>query len=306
MKSDSDNPPALKVGALCVLYGNEQLPRLLRDLSGVRGVSVVVLDNSGDLAESAPAGVELVRPGRNLGYSAGVNRALGVLPPDIDALLVINPDIVGDVDSLLRLAREAVDMQGPALVSPTSEDGMFGIQPGQSVASTIIQYSLRTDKAFHSRTNGFLSGALLAINRAALNMLVSDGRLLREDLFFMDDFELSARARRLGVRVREVDTRGGIRHIGGVSMRRRPSVPIYFSRVSKVRYWSEVQPLRARLLAAYFLLESSLGWLVATRKARGRRVQPGSGAADGFKAVIQWLISRDNSIDEAILGNVNP
>src|ERR1019366_7464824 len=198
-----------------VLYGNEVLPDLLRDLAGVRGVSVAILDNSGDLAEPVPVGVELLRPRRNLGYSAGVNGALGALPSDIDALLMINPDIVGDVDSLLGFARQVVDMQGPALVSPASEDGMFGILPRQSVATTIIEYSLRMDGLFRDRTDGFLSGALLAVNRPALDVLASDGRLLREDLFFMDDVELSARARRLGVEVKEVDCQG-IRHIGGV------------------------------------------------------------------------------------------
>ena len=300
----SDHLGTIKVGALCVLYNNVELPQLLRDLSASSGVFVSILDNSGDLAESVPVGVEVVRPGRNLGYSAGVNRALAALPSDIDVLLVINPDIVSDVGGLLALAHRVVNMEGPALVAPTSEDEMFGFQPRQSVATTIIAYSLRTENLFGDRTNGFLSGALLALNAAALDVLVSDGRLLQENLFFMDDVELSARARRLGVGVREVHCAGSIRHIGGVSMRRRPSVRIYFSRVSKVRYWSQTRPLQARLLAAFFVLESSVGWLVATHHARHVLVREGATEAEGFKAVVQWLVSRDDSIDQIILGNV--
>lgn len=295
----------MRFGALCVLYGNAEVPQIIRDLSTIRGVSVAILDNSGDLLESVPIGVKLLQPGRNLGYSQGVNCAMAALPSDIDALLVINPDIVGDVASLLRLVRQVADLEGPVLASPSSEDGMFGFQPRQSVASTIIQHSLRRNDLFRDRTNGFLSGALLAINGAALDVLAVDGHLLREDLFFMDDVELSTRAQRLGVRVREIRCRGDIRHIGGVSMRRRPSVRIYFSRVSKVRYWSEVQPLRARLLAAYFAVESSVGWLVATRQARRAVLNEGATQADGFKAVIRWLLSRDDSIDQIILGNLS-
>jgi GT2 family glycosyltransferase len=304
MSLEVDDPRAMKVGALCVLYGNSELPQLLRDLSATRGVYVSILDNSGDMIESVPVGVAFARPGRNLGYSAGVNGALAALPSNIDVLLVINPDIVSDVACLLGLARQVADMEGPALVAPTSEDGTFGIQPGQSVASTIIQHTFRRNILLRDRTNGFLSGALLAINTAALDLLVSDGRLLQENLFFMDDVELSARARRMGVRVRDVHCRGSIRHVAGASMRRRPSVRIYFSRVSKVRYWSQVQPLRAKLLAAYFLLESSVGWLVAACQTRRLLAREGATKGEGFKAVVQWLLSRDDSIDQVILGNV--
>lgn len=292
------------MGVLCVLYGNSELPQLICDLSATSDVSVSILDNSGDLIESVLDGVELLRPGRNLGYSAGVNRALAALPSDIDVLLVINPDIVSDVGCILGLARQAVDMEGPALLAPASEDGTFGIQPRQSVASTIIHHSLRTNRLFRDCTNGFLSGALLAINAAALDVLASDGRLLKEDLFFMDDVELSVRAYRLGVEVREVHCPGSIRHVAGASMRRRPSVRIYFSRVSKVRYWSQVRPLQAKLLAAYFVLESSVGWLIATCQTRHPAAREGATEVEGFKAVVKWLMSRDDSIDQIILGNV--
>jgi len=298
-----NHPGEMKVGALCVLYDNVQLPQILRDLSATSGVFVSILDNSGDLAESVPAGVELVRPGLNLGYSAGVNRALAALPSDIDVLLVINPDIVSDAECLLGLARQVVDMEGPALVAPASEDGMFGIQPRPNVVATIIAYSLHMNSLFQDRTNGFLSGALLAINAAALDMLASDGRLLQENLFFMDDVELSDRARGLGVHVGEVNCHGSIEHVGGGSMGRRPSVRIYFSRVSKVRYWSQARPFQAKLLGAFFVLESSVGWLVATCRSRQVVVQDGVTEAEGFKAVVQWLLSRDDSIDQIILGN---
>lgn len=298
------HPRAIRVGVLCVLYDSVELPQLFRDLSGTNGVFVSILDNSGDLTESVPVGVELLRPGRNLGYSAGVNRALAALPRDLDVLLVINPDVVSDADCILGLARQVVDLEGPVLVAPISEDGMFGIQPRHSVISTILAHSPCMKGLFRDRRNGFLSGALLAINAAALDVLAFDGRLLQENLFFMDDVELSARARRLGVGVMELHCPGRIRHIGGVSMRRRPSVRIYFSRVSTVRYWSQTRPFQARLLAAYFLLESSVGWLVATRRAPREGIRQGATEAEGFRAVIQWLVSRDDSIDQIILGNV--
>ena len=70
-----------------------------------------------------------------------------------------------------------------------------------------------------------------------------------------------------------------------------------------MRYWSQTRPLQARLLAAFFVLESSVGWLVATRHARHVLVREGATEAEGFKAVVQWLVSRDDSIDQIILGN---
>lgn len=304
MNLEYGNPGVMKVGALCVLYGNTELPQFVRDLSRIDNVFLSILDNSGDLVEAVPVGVQLLRPDRNLGYSAGVNRALAALPSDIDSLLVFNPDIVSDAGCLLELARQAIDIQGPALVAPKSDDGTFGLQPGQSVASIIFQHLIRRNRVGHSRADSFLSGALLAVNVAALDVLASDGFLLRENLFFMDDVELSTRARRLGVAVLEVHCTGRIQHVGGVSMRRRPSVRIYFSRVSKVRYWSQMQPWRAKLLAAFFLLESLVGWLIAARRTSPLLAREGATEAEGFKAVVQWLVSRDDSIDQFILGDI--
>jgi GT2 family glycosyltransferase len=148
-----------------------------------------------------------------------------------------------------------------------------------------------------------LSGALLAINCSAIRLLAADGHLLRDELFFMDDVELSDRARHLGITVKEVQCHGTIQHIGGVSMRQRPAVRIYFSRVSKVRYWVRVHPARGRLLGAFFLIEASVGWLIASRfRTAGSGLQKGT-VADGFEAVVRWLYSRDRTIDERVLGN---
>lgn len=291
---------AVTVGAVCVLFGARQMPPILRELAA-RDVDVVVVDNSGDLDpdEITGANPRVVSPGRNLGYSRGINAGVRALSDVPDALLVVNPDIVGDPESLMSFATQVARCEGPVLAAPTGGEGHFGFLPRAPWWLVLGHYLLRT--SWHptprSDDDRFLSGALLGLNREALDRLAPQGHLLDPTLFFMDDVELSDRARQHGVRVAELRSDGGLTHEGGTSMRRRPAVRIYFSRVSKVRYWHGRSPTVGELLRAFFMVESAIG-----RVASGRQVPDGS-TAHGFSATMRWLRHGDARIDEEILGN---
>lgn len=298
--SDLNSSTGPRIGAVCVLYGAPRIPGILRDLAQ-RGVDVVIVDNSDDLdpAEVAGNSLRVVRPGRNLGYSRGVNAGVEAMPIRPDALLIVNPDIVGDPDALLDFARTVAASPEPLLAAPAGGDGHFGYLPTAPPWLIVGQYVLRS--SWHPRPKEeddmFLSGALLGLNRAALDRVAPDNALLDPTLFFMDDVELTDRARRLGCRVAEIGPVGDLDHEGGTSMRRRPAVRIYFSRISKVRYWQGRSPVIGAMMRGFFLAETSVGQLVSGRSA------PDGSAGHGFAAARRWLRHPDPQIDEVVLGN---
>lgn len=292
-------PSVVHAGLVCVLYGSADVPGIVVDFA--RTAPAVVVDNSGDLHRSAP-GVGVIRPGRNLGYSAGVNAGLAALPVGLDAVLVVNPDIVGDVEALHDLAAAAAQFGTPVMAAPTGGHGSFGFLPRASAPLVIGHYLLRS--GWHPTPRRpdqrFLSGALLAFNAAALQILAPRGELLRPDLFFMDDVDVSDRAQANGVSVVEIPIRGRLVHEGGTSMRRRPAVRIYFSRVSKVRYWEGRSSFWGAVLRRFFVAETAIGEVVARR--RERDAADGS-ATMGFELAREWLRTGALELDERVLGN---
>ncbi len=294
-----------RVGVVCVLYGSPALPELVAELARV-GAHVVVVDNSGDLAEfvadDAACGPlpKIVRPGRNLGYSAGINAAVAALPPSLDAVLLVNPDIAGPPSALLELASAVAARPDPTIASAAGGAGQFGPLPRAPFWLVLWHYTARSSWHPRPRTQGdtFLSGALLALNAAAVTALSDRGRLLDPTLFFMDDVELSDRAAARGVTTLEVPLGASLAHEGGTSMRRRPAVRIYFSRVSKVRYWRRRSPWRGAVLRRFFAAEAALGERLAARSGTEE-----GGAADGFRWARRWLRTLDSGIDELALGN---
>lgn len=106
-------PPGISV--VVVAYGSA--PDLHRCLSALSGCfPVLVVDNSSDpaCADAARAtGAGYVDPQCNLGFAGGVNRALDVLAPTTDDILLLNPDAV--------VEPTAVDRLGACLRAPGNE-----------------------------------------------------------------------------------------------------------------------------------------------------------------------------------------
>ncbi len=107
MPTETTNPVHVVIVAF---RAPKLLEQCLAGLDGSEPISgVTVVDNSSSvdnrrICESA--GVRYVDPGVNLGFAAGVNRALELLPvPDVDVLL-LNPDATIDPDVLHRLGSE--------------------------------------------------------------------------------------------------------------------------------------------------------------------------------------------------------
>ena len=113
-----------RIAAVVVNYeSGPSLARCVGDLAASGLGEVVVVDNGssdGSLSAALDAvpGLDVVDPGENLGYGSGVNRGVAASSPDLDLLLVCNPDLEvppGAVDALVA----ACDADpGCALVGP--------------------------------------------------------------------------------------------------------------------------------------------------------------------------------------------
>jgi hypothetical protein len=104
----------LEVGVIIVTYNSRRtLPALLDALRATQGLvrlRIVVVDNDStdDTVHwlRGEPGVTVVEAGANLGYAAGINVGRQHLPTGLDAIIVINPDVVVDPSSIHALAAE--------------------------------------------------------------------------------------------------------------------------------------------------------------------------------------------------------
>jgi N-acetylglucosaminyl-diphospho-decaprenol L-rhamnosyltransferase len=92
--SDTPRGGALAVEGLVVHWRSPAaLERLLRDWPRDPRYGLIVVDNSGELADeaiAARAGLTILRPGRNLGFAGGVDRALELARAPL--VMLLNPD----------------------------------------------------------------------------------------------------------------------------------------------------------------------------------------------------------------------
>lgn len=178
-------------------------------LSQGEGVRLVVVDNASapeDLAhlrESLPAGVELLRSERNVGFAAGCNLGIARLlsEPGVTAVLLLNSDASAD-PGLLAAMRERLD--------PAAGVGLVGAPmrktqaPDQLDSCGIAFYAscLASNRLDTSDPCFGPTGGCALIAREVLERLQdAHGEVFAEDFFcYAEDTDLAARALHLGYR----------------------------------------------------------------------------------------------------------
>jgi GT2 family glycosyltransferase len=122
--SESSRSAPLAVEGLVVHWRSpDALDRLVRAWPRDPRFGLIVVDNSGELTLRSRPGLSIVRPGRNLGFAGGVNRALQ--DARAPAVMLLNPDarsVPGALEELTRALDAHPDWAGvaPRLVG---EDG---------------------------------------------------------------------------------------------------------------------------------------------------------------------------------------
>jgi GT2 family glycosyltransferase len=200
-RGDRAEGRVLTVGVVVVAYDSgDQLERCLDSLAG-EADTIVVVDNAGSLRLERD-GVELVRPGRNLGFGGGCNAGVAALSTDV--VVFLNPDTVAAPGAVRRLASMLEDesvgavqarlrlLDRPELlnsagnvvhVSGLAWPGGYG-EPAESLAER--------------REIAYASGAAFAVRTSTFREL---GGFTERLFLYQEDLELCWRLWQRGLRV---------------------------------------------------------------------------------------------------------
>nr|WP_104192137.1 glycosyltransferase family 2 protein [Cryobacterium sp. Y82] len=216
--------PTARVAVVTVSYGSENVlgPFLASLPSASRQpLRVVVADNkpmatSNDVRSmTASAGATYLAMPSNQGYGNAINTAVHTLGPEIEWVVVSNPDVTvnpGAIDSLLECAVDkTIAAVGPCILSsdgevypsartiPSLRSGIghaifTNLWPRNPWTRT---YRKESEIALERRDAGWLSGAFLMIRRSVFDQLKGF-----DESYFMyfEDVDLGYRIGQLGLR----------------------------------------------------------------------------------------------------------
>lgn len=229
--------PVTAVTAVVVHFGSTSATeRTLQSLQRhAPGTPVVVVDNDGAFATTPGGrrreGLEVLSPGKNLGYGAACN--LGARSAAGNFLLFLNNDTEMDAETIPRLAAVLQAEPRVAVVGPRLRDGSG--KPIRSIGRAptprrILFENLFLPRLFpgvpffhghhtarisHGRARDVetLSGAVFLIRRAAFDPV---GGFDERYFFFVEETDLFERLRRKGWRIRFYPASTAVHH-GGVA-----------------------------------------------------------------------------------------
>ncbi|NOZ79017.1 MAG: glycosyltransferase family 2 protein [Acidobacteria bacterium] len=200
----------MKVGAVVVSFNSrDDLPGCLEALLESRPApEIVVVDNASSdgsaelVRERFGRDVTLVALDANTGFAGGCNRGLAALPPDVETVAFMNPDVAVSPECLARCAAKLEAVPGLAGVAPRlmRPDGITVDSVGQGLKRWTLEVR---DRGYAQSLGGELleevpvlaaCGALAVYRRQALQRVARDGRAWAEELFcFWEDLELGWR-----------------------------------------------------------------------------------------------------------------
>jgi GT2 family glycosyltransferase len=225
--------------------------------SSLTDFRAVVVDNGSSASLTALLGdprIRLVTAPHNLGFAAGVNRALAELPPDAPFLLLLNPDVqletgaietlvaaletepgVGAASCALRLLDGSLDpacrrAEPTAFSALAKQLGLHSLIPSSPLFG---RYNLVGVDAGEPHDIDSGTGALLLIRRDALNE--AGGRLDERFFLYGEDLDLCRRLREAGHRIRYFPQASAL-HVKGSGRIRPVSVTSHFYRAMWTYY----------------------------------------------------------------------
>jgi N-acetylglucosaminyl-diphospho-decaprenol L-rhamnosyltransferase len=252
-----------------VIVNRDAGDALLSCVSSLRQAGVgeiVVVDNSssdGSLARLAAVDkdVILLPSGANLGYGRGMN--LGVKKTTGEVLLICNPDLVVDKDSVRLLLEELSSARDVAVVGPLilGDDG--GRYPSARRFPTLMdaaghvllgmvrpdnrytrRYQLADEALDENRDVDWVSGACMAIRRIAFTTV---GGFDPGYFMYVEDLDICWRLHRAGWRVEYLPV-ARVTHVGGTSSRRHPYRMLAAHHRSTLRFFAKSSSGRERAL----------------------------------------------------------
>lgn len=222
MNANKDRLP--RVGVVTVAYRSDDvLPAFLDSIRASTGVtvSIAVADNcpaEGDGARSAAAAVDAVYLplDHNPGYGAAANAGVAALGRSVDWLLISNPDVIVEPDTISTLVSSArattnVGAVGPRVLNPDgstypSARAVPSLRTGIGHALFVrfwpgnpftARYHQADQPASGSRDTGWLSGACLLLPRHAFERV---GGFDEGYFMYFEDVDLGYRLGKAGLR----------------------------------------------------------------------------------------------------------
>lgn len=287
--------------AVVVTYESGALLRdcvrsVLADASAGEPEIVVVDNGSADGSVAALreelTGVQVLTPGRNIGYAAGANR--GTAATRAPVVAVCNPDVLlepGTAGALVTRieADRDVGAAGPRINDPDGDHypsarsvprlrdavghGLVGhVRPGNRFTRRYRQLDADPTRA---RDVDWVSGAALWLRRDALDAI---GGWDERYFMYVEDVDLCERLDAAGWRV-VYEPAGVVTHVQGASTDRRPYRMIIEHHRSLLRFararWTG--PRRALLVPAVGFLAARAAFQMAVRAVRPRKRRARSG-----------------------------
>lgn len=199
--------------------------------------TVLVVDNRSDdseltLSRAQALGASTLSLETNVGYGAAANAAVQALPADVPLVVIANPDVRFERDSLRRLAEslESAPQAGAAGPKVLNEDGtvypsargipslrtgvghalLFRVWPRNPWS---VRYRQERESSEIARSVGWLSGSCLMVRREAFDAV---GGFDGEYFMYFEDVDLGFRLGRAGW-VNRYEPSAVVTHIGATS-----------------------------------------------------------------------------------------
>ncbi|MGW6033576.1 glycosyltransferase family 2 protein [Gordonia terrae] len=201
-------------------FSGDHLATFLRSLAAVTDVmpQVVIADNGSEdgapeRAEQEYDTVTLVRTGGNIGYGGAMNRGVAEIDPDVEFILISNPDVEwkpGAIEELMAAAQRwpRAGSLGPLIREPDGSiypsarrvpDLVSGT--GHAILGTVWKSNPWTaayradDETPSERAVGWLSGSCLLVRREAFDAI---GGFDARYFMYMEDVDLGDRLGKAG------------------------------------------------------------------------------------------------------------
>ncbi|MEU6563637.1 glycosyltransferase family 2 protein [Nocardia nova] len=170
-------------------------------------------DGSPELAAEADEHVTLLRTGGNIGYGGAVNRAVAEIDPEIEFVVIANPDVRWGTDAIDQLLEAARRWPRAGALGPLIHEPDGSIYPsarrvpglldgaGHAVLGTVwpgnpwTRRYRQENEDVAERTVGWLSGSCLLVRRAAFDSI--DGFDSRY-FMYMEDVDFGDRMGKAG------------------------------------------------------------------------------------------------------------
>ncbi|WP_051755793.1 glycosyltransferase family 2 protein [Nocardia sp. NRRL WC-3656] len=213
-------------------------------------------DGAPELAAESNEHVTLLRTGGNIGYGGAVNRAVAELDPDIEYVIIANPDVRWGTDSIDQLLAAARRWPRAGALGPLIHEPDGSIYPsarrvpglldgaGHAILGTVwpgnpwTRRYRQENEEIAERTVGWLSGSCLLVRRDAFDSIEGfDSRYF----MYMEDVDFGDRMGKAGWRNVFVPT-AEVTHAKGHAAGRHPETMLPAHHASAYRFQADRHP----------------------------------------------------------------